>query len=80
MTAAIVAQPTPAPTAAVIAYLQAQGERVTPLIVEAMSAELEQVARLTNDSDFTASEYRYAYMIAHDEPIGFDDMPASLLP
>lgn len=68
-------------TDTVIAYLQAQGEAaITPIFVEAMCSELEQVARLTGDTEFTDAELRYAYMIAADEPVGFDDLPTALWP
>ena len=49
-------------------------------LVERMCCELAQIERLTGDDEFSDSELRYAYLVATGEEIGFDDVPASLLP
>lgn len=83
MTAAIVHPSAPSVDLSeiVLTYLQAQQEAAPSMaFIEAMCAELAQIEPLTGDCEFTDSELAYAYKIAHDEPIGFSDLPASLWP
>lgn len=83
MTAAIVTQPAPSVdlSEVVLTYLQEQQEAAPSMaFVEAMCVELAQVERISGDSEFSDSELRYAYKIAAGEPVGFDDLPASLWP
>jgi len=79
----IVTQPTPSVDLSeiVLTYLQAQQEAAPSMaFVEAMCAELADIEQRTGDSEFDQRELRYAYMLAADEPVGFDDLPACLWP
>lgn len=79
----IVTQPAPSVDLSeiVLTYLQAQQDAAPSMaFIEAMCSELAQIERLTGDDEFSDSELRYAYLVAADEPVGFDDIPASLLP
>jgi hypothetical protein len=48
--------------------------------IEAMCAELAQIEHITGDSEFDQRDLRYAYLIAADEPVGFDDLPPCMWP
>ena len=63
-----------------IAWLPGQGEPIIqPVFVEAMQAEWASLERLGMD-EVTDVEMRYAYLIAADEPVSFDDLPACMWP
>jgi len=65
----------------VLTYLQAQQEAAPSMaFVEAFASELAAIEALTGDSEFSPVELRYCYLIAADEPVGFDDLPACLWP
>ncbi len=68
-------------SAIVVTYLHAQQEAAPSMaFIEAMAVELAQLERITGDSEFDQCELRYAYLIAADEPVGFDDLPPCLWP
>ena len=65
----------------VLTYLHAQQEAAPSMaFIEAMCSELAQLERITGDSEFDQRELRYAYLIAADEPVSFDDLPPCLWP
>jgi hypothetical protein len=65
----------------VLTYLHAQQEAAPSMVfIEAMCSELAQLERITGDSEFDQRELRYAYLIAADEPLSFDDLPPCLWP
>jgi hypothetical protein len=83
MATAILTQPAPSVDLSelVLTYLQKQQEAAPSMaFVEAMCVELAQIERITGDSEFGECELRYAYKIAADEPVGFDDLPPCLWP
>ncbi len=83
MAAAIVTQPASSVDLSeiVLSYLQAHQEAAPSMaFIEAMCSELAQLERITGDSEFDQRELRYAYLIAADEPVGFDDLPPCLWP
>jgi hypothetical protein len=81
MSTAILAQPAVDLSELVLTYLQRTNEAaITMPFVEAMCSELAQIERITGDDEFDDCELRYAYKIAADEPVGFDDLPAALWP
>jgi hypothetical protein len=68
-------------SAVVLSYLQAQQEAAPSMaFIEAMCSELAQLERITGDSEFNERDLRYAYLIAADEPVSFDDLPPCLWP
>jgi hypothetical protein len=68
-------------SAVVLSYLQAQQEAAPSMaFIEAMCSELAQLERITGDSEFNEHDLRYAYLIAADEPVSFDDLPPCLWP
>ena len=82
MTATIVAQPTTTDLSElVLSYLQRTNEAAITLpFVEAMCAELDALIAKTGDDEIEDAELRYAYLVAADEPVGFDALPAALWP
>ncbi len=65
----------------VLTYLHAQQEAAPSMaFIEAMAVELAQLERITGDSEFDQRDLRYAYLIAADEPVSFDDLPPCLWP
>ena len=65
----------------VLTYLHAQQEAAPSMaFIEAMCSKLAQLERITGDSEFDQRELRYAYLIAADEPVSFDDLPPCLWP
>ena len=65
----------------VLTYLHAQQEAAPSMaFIEAMCSELAQLERITGDSEFDERDLRYAYLIAADEPVSFDDLPPCLWP
>jgi hypothetical protein len=65
----------------VLTYLLAQQEAAPSMaFIEAMCSELAQLERITGDSEFDQRDLRYAYLIAADEPVSFDDLPPCLWP
>ncbi len=68
-------------SAIVVTYLHAQQEAAPSMaFIEAMCSELAQLERITGDSEFDQRDLRYAYLIAADEPVGFDDLPPCMWP
>ena len=68
-------------SAIVLSYLHAQQEAAPSMaFIEAMCSELAQLERITGDSEFNERDLRYAYLIAADEPVSFDDLPPCLWP
>jgi hypothetical protein len=81
MTATIVQhEPTVDLSAVALEFLNGIDVAADMYLVERLCCELAQIERLTGDDEFSDSELRYAYLISIGEDIGFDDMPASLLP
>jgi hypothetical protein len=73
-------EPTVDLSAIALAYLEGVDVAADMYLIERMCVELAQIERITGDAEFGDSELRYAYLIGIGEEIGFDDVPASLLP
>jgi hypothetical protein len=82
MATQIVRQPAPTINLSAVALEYVDGIDVAAdmYLVEKMCCELAQIERLTGDSEFSDSELRYSFLVATGADIGYDDMPASLLP
>ena len=73
-------EPTVDLSAVALEYLDGIDVAADMYLIERMCCELAQIERLTGDDEFSDSELRYAYLVATGADIGYDDMPASLLP
>ncbi len=63
----------------VIAYLERTDEQpITMVFVEAMAAELAFLIEKQEDDELEDRDFRYALLVAADEPVGFDDLPPAL--
>ncbi len=83
MTTAIVHPSAPSVdlSAIVLTYLHAQQEAAPSMaFIEAMCSELAQLERISGDNEFDQRELRYAYLLAADALVGFDDLPACMWP
>jgi len=73
-------EPTVDLSAVALEYLDGIDVAADMYLIERMCCKLAQIERITGDAEFGESELRYAYLIGIGEEIGYDDMPASLLP
>ena len=80
MATAIVPHAPPATlTDQVISYLERINEQpITMAFVEAMAAELACLVEKTGDDALEDRDFRYAALVAADEPVDFDDFPPAL--